>query len=167
MPVPQGNLWYPRVVNEKIAYSNDLWNKAAAVLEGYPSIVSGVVYTEESNLPSLLSSNKPTLRHIVGSKRSSKQPETVEYIYPSVSSSNFVAPNHPHFHYNTESVAHTRTLQFLKPKMDGPWFDLETIWDEHTYYEFADRSVEHTMSTMVQEPYVNHVPTVSMIYEEV
>lgn len=82
------------------------------------------------------------------------------YYYPSVSSSNFAAPNHTHFHYNTDSVAHTRSLQFLKPKMHGPWFDLETIWDEHTYYEFADRSVEHTMSTMVQEPYVNHVPTV-------
>jgi carboxymethylenebutenolidase len=49
----------------------------------------------------------------------------------------------------------------LKPKMGGPYFDLEEIWEEHTYYEFADRSVEHTMSTMVQEPYVNHVPTVS------
>lgn len=47
--------------------------------------------------------------------------------------------------------------------MNGPYFDLEDIWDEHTYYEFADRSVEHTMSTMVQEPYVNHVPTVSAI----
>ena len=46
--------------------------------------------------------------------------------------------------------------------MDGPYFDLETIWEEHTYYEFADRSVEHTMATMVQEPYVNHVPTVSL-----
>jgi carboxymethylenebutenolidase len=45
--------------------------------------------------------------------------------------------------------------------MGGPYFDLEEIWEEHTYYEFADRSVEHTMSTMVQEPYVNHVPTVS------
>lgn len=45
--------------------------------------------------------------------------------------------------------------------MGGPYFDLEIIWEEHTYYEFADRSVEHTMSTMVQEPYVNHVPTVS------
>lgn len=49
--------------------------------------------------------------------------------------------------------------------MDGPFFDLEAIWEEHTYYEFADRSVEHTMSTMVQEPYVNHVPTVSSFHD--
>lgn len=45
--------------------------------------------------------------------------------------------------------------------MNGPYFDLETIWDEHTYFEFENRSVEWTMSTMVQEPYVNHIPTVS------
>ncbi|KAI1324660.1 hypothetical protein F5Y16DRAFT_300828 [Xylariaceae sp. FL0255] len=30
---------------------------------------------------------------------------------------------------------------------------------EHTYYEFADRSAKHTMSTTVQKPYVNHVIT--------
>jgi hypothetical protein len=47
--------------------------------------------------------------------------------------------------------------------MDGPYFDLEAIWDEHCYYEFTDRSVEHTMSTMVAEPYVNHVPTVRRV----
>lgn len=75
----------------------------------------------------------------------------------------FATPFHNEFHYITESVSHTRNLQFLKPRTDGPYFDLETIWDEHTYYEFADRSVEHTMSTMVQEPYVNHVPTVSVV----
>lgn len=46
--------------------------------------------------------------------------------------------------------------------MGGPYFDLEVIWDEHTYYEFDDRSVECTMATMVQEPYVNHIPTVSL-----
>jgi carboxymethylenebutenolidase len=44
--------------------------------------------------------------------------------------------------------------------MGGPFFDLEKIWEEHAFYEFGDRSVEKTMGTMVQEPYVNHVPTV-------
>ena len=45
--------------------------------------------------------------------------------------------------------------------MGGPYFDLEAIWDEHTRYEFADRSVEETMATMVDEPYVNHIPTLT------
>ena len=52
-------------------------------------------------------------------------------------------------------------LAFFKPRMGGPYFDLELLWDEHTYYEFGARNVEHTMATMVQEPYVNHIPTVS------
>lgn len=83
------------------------------------------------------------------------------YSYPTAKPGFAVPPSHPNFHYNAESLSHTRNLTFLKPLMNGPYFDLEKIWDEHTYYEFADRSVEHTMSTMVAEPYVNHVPTVS------
>jgi carboxymethylenebutenolidase len=43
--------------------------------------------------------------------------------------------------------------------MGGPYFDLEAIWEEHTYFEFAEREVEKTMGTMVEEPYVNHIPT--------
>ena len=75
-------------------------------------------------------------------------------------------PFQEHFHYITESVSYTRNLSFLKPRLGGPYFDLETIWEEHCYYEFADRSVEHTMSTMVQEPYVNHIPTVCIFFED-
>ncbi|KAK8016754.1 carboxymethylenebutenolidase [Apiospora rasikravindrae] len=43
----------------------------------------------------------------------------------------------------------------------GPFFDLEKIWDEHTYWEFEARDVEQTMATMVEEPYVNHIPTLT------
>jgi carboxymethylenebutenolidase len=53
----------------------------------------------------------------------------------------------------------TRNLTFLKKHMGGPYFDLEAIWEEHTYFEFAEREVEKTMGTMVEEPYVNHIPT--------
>jgi hypothetical protein len=52
-------------------------------------------------------------------------------------------------------------LNFLKKHLGGPYFDLEKIWEEHTEYEFAVRSVARTMGPMVQEPYVNNVPTVS------
>lgn len=45
--------------------------------------------------------------------------------------------------------------------MGGPYFDLEAIWEEHTLFEFGERAVEKTMSTMVQEPYVNHIPTMT------
>ena len=43
----------------------------------------------------------------------------------------------------------------------GPHYNLSALWDMHTYYEFAQRDVEATMKTMVAEPYVNHVPTMT------
>lgn len=78
----------------------------------------------------------------------------------SASSTNFVLPGHEHYDAAAAGVAHTRSLGFLKKHIGGPVFDLETIWDEHTLFEFGERSVEKTMGTMVEEPYVNHIPTV-------
>lgn len=105
------------------------------------------------------------LQHLAGKKSDNPKRTTnlTEYHYPGVETYKFATPFHASFHYTTEALSHTRSLTHLKPRLDGPYFDLEVIWDEHCYYEFADRSVEHTMSTMVQEPYVNHVPTVSYL----
>lgn len=136
-----------------------MWNELSPLLSDTPEVLGAVLYADgkENSV-----STVPTLLHIAGTSSSPTQPtaELKMYYYPNVKSSKFATPFHDHFHYNTEAVAHTRTLTFLKPRVGGPYFDLESIWDEHTYYEFADRSVEHTMSTMVQEPYVNHIPTV-------
>lgn len=86
------------------------------------------------------------------------------HVYESTASPNFVLPNHEHYHAGSASVAHTRSLGFLKKHLVGPYFDLEIIWDEHTFYEFGERNVEKTMATMVEEPYVNHVPTVRYLH---
>lgn len=148
-----------------LAYAPDLWRKAASVLGQVPSIVASILYTDAATCQSLPSASIPTLRHIAG--QNAQSPAGLEhvkqYCYPQMKSHDFATPGHDHFHYITESLSHTRNLQFLKPLMNGPYFDLEAIWEEHTYYEFADRSVDHTMSTMVQEPYVNHVPTVGYL----
>lgn len=138
----------------------------APTLSNYPSIVAAAVYADAPNETSsepLASVSIPVIRHLAG-KGPVVPPKSdilTQYFYPNASSYKFATPFQPSFHYNTESISHTRNLTLLKEKMGGPYFDLETIWEEHTYYEFADRSMEHTMSTMVQEPYVNHVPTVS------
>jgi carboxymethylenebutenolidase len=84
-----------------------------------------------------------------------------QYTYPASTSPFFTIPAHAAFSPSSSAVSHTRSLTFLKPLMEGPYFDLEAIWEEHTYYEFEDRSVEETMATMVAEPYVNHVPTIT------
>ncbi|PYI20068.1 NTF2-like protein [Aspergillus violaceofuscus CBS 115571] len=81
--------------------------------------------------------------------------------YPDTPSPGFIVPGHADFTPSAAGVAHTRSLTFLKPRMGGPYFDLEQIWEEHTHHEFGDRSVEKTMATMVQEPYVNHIPTMT------
>ena len=39
--------------------------------------------------------------------------------------------------------------------------DLAALWDAHCRYEFETRDVDATMATMVAEPYVNHIPTMT------
>ena len=39
--------------------------------------------------------------------------------------------------------------------------DLVALWEAHCRYEFETRDVDATMATMVDEPYVNHVPTMT------
>lgn len=57
-------------------------------------------------------------------------------------------------------MAHSRTIALLRSVM-GPRYDLEHLWDMHCYYEFLTREVDATMATMVPEPYVNHIPTMT------
>lgn len=73
----------------------------------------------------------------------------------------WVLPAEPDYHSTYAGIAHTRSLAFLKPLLNGPYFDLEAIWDEHCRYEFGERDVARTMATMVAQPYVNHIPTLT------
>jgi len=149
--------------NSSTAYVPSLWNKIAGSVAEAPEIVAAITYGDASDQKTLGNAQIPVLQQLAGGELTTRQRTTdilSTYYYPDVQTFEFATPFSKSFHYNTEALSHTRNLTFLKPIMGGPYFDLETIWDEHTYYEFSDRSVEHTMSTMVQEPYVNHVPTV-------
>lgn len=118
----------------------------------------------------------PTIYHLAGTTSSSSAtttpapktaaapPNSKIYEYPSMETSSFAVPFSEEFDYATEAVSHSRNLAFVKKVMGGPYFDLELLWEEHTFYEFGSRSVENTMATMVEEPYVNHVPTVSLSF---
>ncbi|KKY23665.1 putative conserved hypothetical protein [Diplodia seriata] len=85
---------------------------------------------------------------------------TTTHVYPTAPP-NFTLPAHPSYRSAPAALAHTRSLAFIKPLLGGPSFDLEAIWNEHCLYEFGERAVDKTMATMVQEPYVNHIPTVT------
>lgn len=39
--------------------------------------------------------------------------------------------------------------------------DLVALWDEHCRCEFESRDANATMATMVPQPYVNHIPTMT------
>jgi carboxymethylenebutenolidase len=39
--------------------------------------------------------------------------------------------------------------------------DLVSLWEAHCRHEFETRDVDATMATMVAEPYVNHIPTMT------
>ena len=42
-----------------------------------------------------------------------------------------------------------------------PKADLTRLWEEHTNHEFSTRDTESTLSTMVEDAYVNHVPVLT------
>jgi carboxymethylenebutenolidase len=114
-----------------------------------------------------LPEHTPVVAHLPGASK-----ETVAYAinassstrafhqYPQAST-HFAIPAHEHYSASAANLAHSRSLLAIKRALGGPYFDLEAIWDEHTALEFGERSVEKTMGTMVAEPYVNHVPTLT------
>jgi len=38
---------------------------------------------------------------------------------------------------------------------------LSQLWDEHVRHEFSTRHTEHTLATMVEDAYVNHIPVLT------
>jgi carboxymethylenebutenolidase len=146
-----------------VVFGTDLWYSVARFLPAYPRIVAVVGYGETVfEYDSEDGAFPPYLHHLGGDLDEKYQDIKTHtlYRYPQAKHTNFAIPDSETFHYSSESISHSRNLTFLKKHIGGPYFDLEAIWEEHTRYEFAERSVEKTMGTMVQEPYVNHIPTV-------
>lgn len=129
----------------------------ASSVEQTPDVVAVVSYGQ----PHLDIKSKPHLIHSITRNGADTLAGTSKtYSYPNVKSG-FVLPSSPSYNSSAAAVSHTRTLSFIKPILGGPYFDLEAVWEEHTRYEFEERDVERTMATMVKEPYVNHVPTLT------
>ncbi|MGE8645238.1 dienelactone hydrolase family protein [Acinetobacter vivianii] len=81
------------------------------------------------------------------------------YVYPQVDHA-FARPAGEHFNKVAAQFAHERTITALR-KTIGPSYDLAALWEEHIRHEFDTRDVPATMATMVAEPYVNHIPTMT------
>ena len=59
-----------------------------------------------------------------------------------------------------DSLAHSRTLELIR-RVVGPYYDYAALFAEHVHHEFTTRDVDATMATMIDEPYVNHTPTLT------
>jgi carboxymethylenebutenolidase len=86
-------------------------------------------------------------------------PHVALHVYPGVDHA-FARKNGDHFHKASALMAHERSIARFKGAI-GPHHDLSALWDKHCEYEFGTRNVDDTMATMVAEPYVNHIPTMT------
>ncbi|KNG86351.1 LEA domain protein [Aspergillus nomiae NRRL 13137] len=145
-----------------VAYGHQLWEKVQSI-PGINKVPAAAIYPVAADAAKLTSSIIPTVQHLHGPTNVSLQrtANIMQHNYPMIQTDLFAPPTSAEFDYATEAVSHTRTLSFLKRHMNGPYFDLEAIWEEHTYFELDNQSVEHAMNTMVQEPYFSHIPTMT------
>jgi carboxymethylenebutenolidase len=87
------------------------------------------------------------------------RPNITLNVYPGVDHA-FARVGGDHYDRPSALMAHERSIAALKAAM-GPHYDLSALWDKHCEYEFGTRNVDATMSTMVAQPYVNHIPTMT------
>jgi carboxymethylenebutenolidase len=81
------------------------------------------------------------------------------FVYPGADHG-FNCPERHAFDKAASLMAHSRSLTTFRDAM-GPHYDLSALWEQHTYLEFGARDAGATMRTMVAEPYVNHIPTMT------
>ncbi|EJU04531.1 hypothetical protein DACRYDRAFT_86854 [Dacryopinax primogenitus] len=136
----------------RTVYGTALLNQAIISVPSFSSIGAVIGYSK-SVFDMKQSTHFLSLIHCAGAPISSPGIYTYD-----VANEYFVIPGQPAYDKASATLAHQRSLVFLRRFFDGPYFDLEKIWEEHTLYEFGERAVEKTMA---QEPYVNHVPTLT------
>ena len=85
--------------------------------------------------------------------------DTELYVYPGARRG-FAMPGRETHDAPAAGMAYTRTLALLR-RVLGPHHDLSALWEAHRSCEFVSRDADATMRTMVAQPYVNHVPTMT------
>lgn len=98
-----------------------------------------------------------TTTHLAASQNFA--PAFPSYTYESVQPG-FAEHDLEEFDRLASSLSWSRTLGVLRAAFRLS-VDLESVWEEHVALEFATKDAAATMRTMVAEPYVNHVPTLT------
>ena len=81
------------------------------------------------------------------------------YVYPGQDHA-FARTGGAHYDKPSALMAHHRSIAAFHRVM-GPHYDFSALWDTHCMHEFGTRDVDATMRTMVPQPYVNHIPTMT------
>ncbi len=89
--------------------------------------------------------------------RTQSFPHARHYSYEKCKTRFWLAKNQAHDKWASR-VAYSRTLDLLRGAI-GPKFDLAGLFAEHLRFEFEEKDPDATMDTMVDQPYVNHIPT--------
>ncbi|EMC95770.1 hypothetical protein BAUCODRAFT_71739 [Baudoinia panamericana UAMH 10762] len=121
----------------------------AALIAYYPTTIPN----PKTKYPSQLQ----VLCHIAGSQGFA--PAFTSYTYQGVQPG-FAERDLDAYNKVAASLSWTRTLTLLR-KAFKIEVDLESIWESHVGLEFATKDAAATMRTMVDEPYVNHIPTLT------
>ncbi|KIW95954.1 uncharacterized protein Z519_03020 [Cladophialophora bantiana CBS 173.52] len=143
-----------------VAYGDAATLVLEACMKPMPKLVAVVAYYP-GHVPKTTTSFPPTLNvliHLAASQRWGTR-------FPSYRYENtrpgFAEHDLEEFDKIGTSLAWSRTLGLLRLAFDIEGPDLETIWEAHTRLEFGEKDVDKTMATMVPQPYVNHVPTMT------
>ncbi len=144
----------------------------AAARSGVDCAVSYYGVTIEKYLNEAARIKVPMVLHFASDDQYAP-PETVEkirtafkgrneieiHVYPGVDHA-FARTGGMHYDRPAAMMAHSRSIALFR-KVMGPHYDLSALWEQHTMHEFGTRDVDATMKTMVAQPYVNHIPTLT------
>jgi len=142
------------------AYGDAAAHVIEACMKPMPKLVAVVAYYPPY-MPRTTTSFPPTLNvqiHLASSQKFGTRHPSYRY---NNTRPGFAEHDLDEFDKTGASLAWSRTLSLLRMAFDMEGPDLELIWEYHTRLEFAEKNVDKTMATMVAQPYVNHVPTMT------
>jgi len=155
-------------------------SKLAALVAYYPSAIPDTQHTFPSTMKVLVHlagaevgvNRTPQLLGIQGKRRTVTKsiPEgtgtggSLKLAYPSYTYEDvepgFAEHDLEEFDKIASRISWSRSLDTMRKAFQAE-VDLERIWDDHVELEFVTRDADKTMATMVKNPYVNHVPTLT------
>ncbi|OAP65237.1 hypothetical protein AYL99_01209 [Fonsecaea erecta] len=143
-----------------VAYGDAASLVLEACMKPMPKLVAVVAYYPD-HVPRSTTGFPPTLNvliHLAASQRWGTRFPMYRY---EKTKPGFAEHDLDEFDKIGASLAWSRTLGVLRLAFDIEGPDIESLWEAHTRLEFAEKDVDKTMATMVPQPYVNHVPTMT------